>query len=186
MAKRKIRRKNSAESYDGAIAVAEGFHGRASKEEIDIAETLHYDKDVAQLGLLCELEILMGDDDEVTPISFPYEDEKDPVRLCGTSDRRQLLLIGGDQDLNECLLELGVEEDDLEKRSLVIGDIFSISYYSDKHHLAGGGGQELGVEYQHEFGEEGGELPQLVYHPKGKRMEISGGSYEIRDEGIWD
>lgn len=182
---RKRRRNNPNEGLLEAEQLAEGFHGRPAKEQFDIDETIHYDKDLAQLGLLCEFEILTDSEDStVSPIAFQYR--KNPIRLCGTKDRKQIILVGGNQNLSNCFSALGIPKDYLHKRAVVLGHIHSISYFSDKWHLEGGKEQEKGVEYQHEFGEQGGTLPQLIYYPKDERMEISGGSYTIRDEGIYN
>lgn len=180
---RKRRKNNPSDGLIEAELLSEGFHGRPSKEVIDIVEKTHYDKDLAQLALLCEFEILVDDSNMVTPINFKYKGLSDPIRLCGTKDREQLLLIGGDQDLSKCFKEFGIPDSWLKKRVICIGNIHSISYYSDKWHLQDGDGFS---EYRHEFGEMGGDMPQLIYYPIDRRMEISGGSYEIRDEGIYN
>ena len=44
----------------------------------------------------------------------------------------------------------------------------------------------IGTPYRHEFGEDGGEFPFLVYDELNKRLSLAGGTYEVRDVGIWN
>lgn len=45
---------------------------------------------------------------------------------------------------------------------------------------------EYGVAYNHEFGEQGGNWPTLVYDLNNKKLMLAGGTYEVRDVGIYD
>jgi hypothetical protein len=175
------------ESEEKASKLSRSFHGRDNREIEEIEEIESYDENLAQLGYLVELEILTKDEKEVIPITFDYErdGEGDTIKLCSSPDGRNLLFIGGNQRLD--ILEIGVEADweiETGKRLIEIGPVYSISYFADKHHLQGGERQKKGTEYIHEFGEEGGVRPDLVYDTVDEKMILSGGSYLVETEGI--
>ncbi len=168
-----------------ATDVAEGFHGRKSEYIEDILEIERYRTKFAHLGDLVEFEVLDKTGRHVVPIMFAEHDSEEHVSLGATPDRQQLVLYGGDQQLDLEAFELS----EVEKRKdyVCVGECYSISYWSDKHHLEGPKYQKKGTEYIHVFGEEeGGERPKLVYDRLNERMMLIGGSYEVRDEGIWN
>ena len=172
---------------DSAEELTQEFHGRPSKETVDITESESYDSDLAQLGELTELEIVTEDGEDVIPISFSRDSQVDVVRLCSTPNGRQLEFIGGDQSLELDDFEEAGLEIETGKREVAIGPVHSISYWTDKHHLAGSKDQEQGVEFIHEFSEEsGGSLPMLVYDTEDEKMRLVGGRYRIEAEGIKD
>ena len=181
--------KHKYENPETAEGLTKKFHGREPKETIEITESESYDSDLAMLGELTELEILSEDAEDVIPISFSHDTDtpEDTIRLCSTPNGRQLEFVGGDQSLDlEEFEEAGLQLE-TGKRNVVIGPIHSISYYTDKHHLAGSSNQKTGVEFIHEFSEESnGALPMLVYDTKDERMEIVGGRYKVEEEGIKD
>lgn len=174
-----------AESYQGAAAMSEKWHGRAPREIEEIEEIETYDVNLGKLADLLELNILNLDGKRVTPIGF-----KDcGVSLAGKDN--QLFFIGGDQQLSLDDLKdlvLGNQEIDGSKQYIDIGDVYSIAYFADKHHLMGSKAQAKGVDYEHVFGEqtEDGQLPGLVYDARNQKLLLVGGSYEIRAEGIWN
>lgn len=59
-----------------------------------------------------------------------------------------------------------------------LGELVSVTYETSK-------GGEL-AQWQHEFGEEGGQRPDLVVDPKTRRLHIVGGSYDVQSAGIID
>lgn len=59
-----------------------------------------------------------------------------------------------------------------------LGEVHAITYGTTK-----GGETAL---WEHEFGEEGGDKPDLVMDAENKRLHIVGGSYDVRPEGIVD
>lgn len=181
------RKQQNPEDISAAEDLTTKFHGRPPKETIEITESESYDSDLAMLGELTELEILSEDSEDVIPISFSRDTPEDCIRLCSTPNGRQLEFVGGDQSLDlEEFEEAGLQLE-TGKRQVVIGPIHSISYYTDKHHLAGSSNQKTGVEFIHEFSEESnGALPMLVYDTKDEKMEIVGGRYKVEEEGIKD
>lgn len=164
--------------------ITEGFHGRESTDETEILEEEIYPDELAGLGLLVELEICDSQDsDKVVPIKFNYSKAEDAVILA--CDREgNIEFVGGDQDLELGDLEAKLGELPKEKAKVKLGYVYTISYFSDKFHLEGPKYQEKGTEYIHQFAEEGGELPCLIYDFRNKKMELVGGSYVISDEGI--
>lgn len=163
------------------------FHGRNPINSVTILESESYSTNLAQLGELVELEVMSSEDsEEVVPIEFG-RDNGNMIRLCSTPDGRQLEFVGGDQFLKlEDFEDAGLQLD-TGKRSVVIGPVFSISYFADKHHLQGPKQQSKGIEYIHEFSEESGNpRPVLVYDKVDKHMKLIGGSYRVEEEGIKD
>lgn len=181
-----------------AKAVASGFHGRDVREVYDVVEIDKYPSNLAEMGILLDLAVIVpGGDSDVVPVVFSEQDYPKPgdkcnVKVCATPDRRQIVFKGGDQeiDVEELLGELGYEDEEIEaltaRYKVVLGEVYSIGYFTDKHHLTGPKEQKRGTPYEHKFGEQGGERPMLVYDTVNKRVELVGGGYEIRDEGIWN
>ena len=181
-----------------AQELAEGFHGREVRDNYEIVEVDKYPSNLAEMGVLLDLCVVVSDsDDEVLPIKFSEQDypelgNKDNVMVCATPDRQQIVFKGGDQEIDyvEALKALGWHKDTIReqegKYKIVLGEVYSIGYFTDKHHLTGPKEQKRGPPYEHKFGEQGGERPLLVYDTVNGRVELVGGSYEIRDEGIYN
>lgn len=64
------------------------------------------------------------------------------------------------------------------RHGVKLGVLRSVTYETSK-------GGELAL-WQHEFGEEGGEPPDLVMDPDNKKLHIVGGTYDVRTAGIID
>ena len=180
MAKKK-RTKNS--SIDEISEISKGFHGRDPIQEFELTEQTIYHKNLAQLGELVELEI-ESTEKRKDLIVLGFQRGDDPVRLCVSKNRKQLEFLGGDQTVDDDWLESVTDEWDKDK--VFLGCCFSISYFADKHHLTGPKQQKYGTEYIHEFGEQGGSMPKVIYDRLNKRFELVGGSYDVRDEGIYN
>lgn len=184
--KYKEKESNPGSSHESASKVAEGFHGRANTYIEDIIEVEHYRSNLAHLGDLVEFEILDPTGRKVTPINFAEHDSEEHVSVGSTSQRNQLILSGGNQSIDLDSFD-DLSDSEKQKDLVQIGLIHSISYFTDKHHLEGPKYQQTGTEYIHVFGEEeGGEKPLLVYDKLNCRMWLVGGSYEVRDEGIYN
>ncbi len=163
------------------------FHGRDPIEAIEITEEESYDEDGVILGDLIELNVLADEKGRTEKtISFDESDNKhisesDLPKLVCDVEGENLEIIGGDQSLD-------LSEKDFApvtyqgKRIIPIGLVESIVYSTDKHHLDDSNGEV--VEYEHEFGEDGGDLPLLVYVVRDKKLLLVGGSYKIEDVGI--
>ena len=197
---------------DSAEDLAVGFHGRASQETFEVEERRNFRQDLAMLGELEELEVFneiaWNETGELKTFTFSRK-KKDVVRLAGSPDRRQLFLVGGDQEIPDSVLGDLAGDRQATKDKVSLGFVYSISYWSDKHHLEGSNG--VMEAYMHCFGEStfenpdarqdgqadylvfmpeqklgAGLLPELVYDRLNMTLELVGGGYEIRDEGIWD
>lgn len=183
--KRNARRSNPSVSFEEAEQLSREFHGREPDEIEEHTEVEEYDKNLAKLGDLEELTIISNDGSTVTPIDY----ENCGVRLAAKGN--QLQFVGGDQEINldELVSEIPELQNQVEvqgKTLLDIGEVFSIVYFTDKHHLAGAKSQRNGSSYEHQFGEEGGTRPRLQYDCRNAGIKLIGGSYKIKPEGIWD
>lgn len=182
------RRKNTEveDSVEAAARVSKGFHGRGSEYVEDVIEIERYRTNLAHLGDLVELEILARSGRSVIPIAFEEHDTEGHVSVGGTPDRQQIVFAGGDQSVDLSSFD-EIPMGEKKKDFVMVGPVYSISYFADKHHLTGPKQQKDGMEYIHTFGEEeGGERPVLVYNRLSCLMYLVGGSYEIRDEGIYN
>lgn len=192
-----------------AEEVARGFHGRENQETIEIDEPEVFRENLALLGEMVELEVFIEarQDEGLIPIKFSgetgYENKEDAIYLSCSSDRKQLY-INGNCDLPDDWLE-ETSPSSYEKDLVPIGYVYSISYFADKHHLTGSKQQKNGTPYIHCFGEQtfkhkgnankifaledkilAGLLPMLIYNRLNQGMELVGGGYSVKDEGIWD
>lgn len=143
------------------------FHGRAARKvttrTVRAGRGLPKSNDVAKLGDLVELHIPAG------VIAFP---SKRPEVV--TDDRgKRIYLLGGDQELN------GLPKQNPEQGLVDLGECKRIVYYTRK---AFDGFKP--IEYDHQFGEEGGARPRLKYDPVRKQLQLVGGDYKIKDVGI--
>lgn len=174
-AKKAVKRRAQV-NPESAEGLFEEFHGRESQEELLVGEEEKYRDDLAVLGELRELVVV---DKPTSKTGVPVQfDGDDNVMLASTPSGNQYLFVGGNQELD--LREFGVNG---KKDKVSLGWVYSITYYTDKQHLSG---PKEAWEYEHKFGEEGGELPMLVYDRMNERMELVGGSYKTTGRGIED
>ena len=205
-------RRNSGELEDSlqeAEERAEGAHGRPAKEAIEIREKVRFRENLPMMGELEELEVFNENlyDGDLEQLIFSRASKK-LVRLGFSSDRKQLFLVGGDQELPDGFLK-DVSPNGWQKDKVHIGFLYSITYWTDKHHLEGSSGKL--ESYMHCFGEQtftnpnapkdgsadymvwkleeklvAGVLPELIYDRLNEQLELVGGGYFVKDEGIWD
>jgi len=168
--KKKRRRNSEATEAAAATALTEEFHGRPVRSTREVAERYETPTQLADLGRLVMLLVWL-DEDHPAELRFGGN-----VRVACTGDGGSLYFVGGDQRLD--LAKLG-RDGYLPKDSVRIGEVETIVYFTSKefHDFDP-------VEYQHEFGEEGGELPVLAYDSRNKKLYLVGGSYTVRREGI--
>ena len=173
-------------------SISEGFHGRPVKEHFEIDEEMLYPEDLAVLGCLVELSVTRDGGKTAIPIrgfklpgQVGYQNHSEVY--VAAPDRNNIVFVGGDQEI------LGAEKlaGEKDKLRLCLGDVDSIVYLTDKHHLVGSNGTK--EEYEHYLGRKkyfifGKRVcrPKLVYDTLNKHMELVGGSYTITDEGIKD
>lgn len=165
----------------GAIAVSEEFHGRKVKQMVPVQSQRHYHKYLADLGELRKLVVLTRDGKgKVTLTGF-----KGAMLTCNEA-KDQLFITGGDQTVNP--KDFGIDH---PHEVETLGEVVTIEYFTDKHHLGSEGGT---ATYTHKFrstNDNGKHVtvrtarnPDLIYHKRDKHLEFSGGSYLIRKEGI--
>lgn len=166
------RAKKKRNPVGDAAALSEAFHGRPVETVSEYEETELRRRELADLGRLIELGV-WTDEDVYAVLRF-----KGNVRCAASGDGRSIYFVGGDQALN--LADLGIE-DRMVKDHVRIGDVASIVYHTSKvfHDFEPS-------DYEHQFGEDSGNLPVLNYDTLNRRLFLVGGSYEVRPEGIVD
>jgi len=180
-AERYLKRGNPRNPLDTAQDAYGHFHGEKAHGQVLVEEKSHFHTHVWELGRLVLLRVVLPSDrrqqglKNTVDIEFDYEG-KSPTRLTANEKGTQLFIDGGNQSVEVAVFGI----DTVHEREL-LGYLRDIWYYTDKKHLGKEGGLAI---YKHKLGEEGGELPALVYRTLDKRLEIVGGSYTIPDEGV--
>ncbi len=169
-AARKRRRNSEASEAAAAQAMTEQFHGRPMRQVREVAERYETPTQLADLGRLVQLVVWL---DEDRPVELRFRGN---VRVACTGDGGSMYFVGGDQRLD---LEAIGRAEYLPKNHVRIGEVETIVYFTSKdfHDFEP-------MEYEHEFGEEGGELPELAYDSLNQKLYLIGGSYTVRREGI--
>ena len=150
------------------------FVGRPA-DWVSIADEPHMPAgDYAQLGHLLALYVKPRAGGQVQQITSGTS----KPAVVSDETARQIYFVGGDQDLSSALEKFGA----LERGAGIfeLGEVRRIDYKQRKEHVP-----EPDVdEWRHEFGEETGVRPVLLYDRSRKRILLEGGAYEIRPEGI--
>jgi hypothetical protein len=174
-AKKAPRKKNPTRrtrNDEGAAEILdqyESFHGRQARQLQEREEKVLVRTDFAKCGRLLDLTVWL---DEDRPVVLTPKG----VNVVTSGDGGSLYFQGGDQQLP--LESLGLAEY-LPKDYVRVGEVEKIAYHTQKgfHNFEP-------RDYEHEFGEEGGELPTLNYDTLNKLFFLTGGSYSVRPEGI--
>jgi len=156
-----------------AAAIRESFTG-AEADKISVRSEPHMPAgDYAQLGELLSLYVKPEAGGQVQQITF----QKPRPIIVADETARQIYFVGGDQDLgNEALAFATHQRGGL----LILGGARRIDYKQRKEHVS----QPDADEWRHEFGEESGVRPTLLYDRTNRRLLLEGGEYVIRPEGI--
>lgn len=175
-------KRNPAAATDAAF---EEFHGFAPKETIKVRKKRHYHKHLPAAGELRGL--------SVRPIGHGL-----PVRHIGglkgailafNENKNQLFVEGGDQFLSDAeLRNFGIRKPhEIE----TLGKVTALDYFTSKTHLGKEGGTAVYAHRLRTTNENGRHVtvviaryPDLIYRVMDQQLEFSGGSYEIRAEGI--
>lgn len=164
-----------------ARILAREFHGRPAREIIEIEEQESYDDYGAVLGSLERLDILTEDGNHAIPIKFDFEPgSEDNILVVSDAAGKNIDFVGGDQDIPW----QQIEDVATDKNLVLVGPVCEIDYFADKHHLRGPAEQKQGITYYHEFGDNGGELPYLVFDTRNTKLMLVGGDYTVEPEGI--
>ena len=166
------RRRKNLDEIDEAQKLYEAFQGKAATEVLDLHEPDAVRDDFAKLGWLISLRIQPRTTDKAIDLNF----KADKVILASNAEGSQLYALGGKQDLNGCLKLFQTDE---SKDFVELGEAESVVYLTRKAQA----NFELS-EFEHEFGEEGGELPFLFYNRLQKRIFFVGGDYTVESPGI--
>lgn len=164
------RRRSNPDELAAAAKVYESFHGKPATSARTVEE-LHAERDtLAELGRLVSLEVEREGDRRRFVLDFRG------VTLACSPDGGQLYFVGGDQALD--LAALGLSKS-LPKDHITVGRAVQITYHTRKgfHNFEG-------VDYYHRLGEKGGTPPLLQYDTLNKRLYVTGGTYQVRPEGI--
>lgn len=167
--KKAIRRRNSS-----AAVIREDFTGMPS-EFYSVSSEPHMPAgDYAELGKLLALYVKPAGGGQVQHINFSVHH---PV-LVADESARHLYFVGGDQDVSSSLATFGAR--DRGAGVFELGEARRIDYKQRKEHVP----DPDTDEWRHEFGEETGVRPVLLFDRPKKRLLLEGGEYEIRREGI--
>lgn len=171
------------------------FHGRGPDKSYDVMvptiDPYREHPEIAQLGKLVHLYVgegvkvetrkSTGDVARVVPVEEEYwcskitfDDQRPDV--AAEPGGRQIYFVGGNQNLDNKLKELGADPD---KDILDLGFVYHLAYDTKKKFDA-----YQSTDYQHELGEETGVLPRLAYDRVHKLMLLIGGEYIITPRGI--
>jgi len=154
-----------------AAALSEQFHGRPAKSATVIEEEDKHAGALADLGRLVSLTVILADG---RPAELEFSRA---VHLAANGAAGQLYFLGGDQRIN--LAALGIDAPG--KDVVTVGEAAGVVYHTSKafHDFEP-------IDYTHEFGEESGVRPTLLYDTINGRLSLSGGNYQVRPEGITD
>lgn len=183
------------ENPAGAAAEAfKRFHGREAREFVTVTKKIHRHGNLWSLGTLRMLKIRTerGQTVKLSGFKGAYlaanEQAFGDLSETGRANLTQLYVEGGDQSVD--LKSFGIDPDRAHEVE-TLGKAIVIDYHTVKVHLGGEGGDAI---YRHKFRttREGdrevtlrvAKFPDVIYRVLDQQLEFSGGSYEIRAEGI--
>jgi hypothetical protein len=158
---------------DEAADMYSAFHGKPSESVDEFVEDEHYHGNLAQLGELVELKICTVSGFDCT-LSF----ETLGVQLASNEDGTQMYFVGGDQSLP--LDKIHMDGDDYKKDSMVIGEVYFLSYFTEKDF-----DDFEPIIYEHELGIDEDTkkklpCPALRYDCLNEKIYLDGGAYVIK------
>lgn len=166
-----------------AVAGYEEFHGREPDEFVTVTKQVHFHKHLSGAGKLKRLVV-----DPVAANSNVILSGWKGALLCFNEQKNQLFIEGGDQAVD--LKAFGIDPKSAHEIE-TLGKVVTIDYFTTKDHLGDEGGEAV---YRHKFrttNEDGRHVtvriaryPDLIYYVRDERLVFSGGSYEIRAEGV--
>jgi hypothetical protein len=159
---------DEAGALEQAAAMTEAFHGRPARSVTDYPETVTERATLADLGRMVSMTI------RGTGGRFRLRMDRAAVRLTTTPDGAQLYLIGGDQSV--ALEDLGTQP---TGDAIPLGELEELVYHTSKkfHRFEP-------MDYAHTFGEKTGIRPLVIYDRLNEALQIIGGSYQVKPQGI--
>jgi hypothetical protein len=174
------RRKDHLNPATASAESLEDFHGFAPSEVITVTKHIHHHEHLAAAGKLTHLDVwgIDGKGHHVSGFKGAF--------LAFNETKNQLFVEGGDQSVN--LSDFGIKSPhELE----TLGRLTDIGYHTNKTHLGDEGGEAVYAHQLRTTNEDGKHVvvkitryPDVIYRGLDQQMEFSGGSYEIRAEGI--
>lgn len=149
------------------------FHGREPDAVRAFKSRVTLDDTVSGLGKLVLLDVIGMNGKRVELSGF-----KGAI-LAQDIDGTQLHIVGGDQSVD--VEAFGVRG---ERRYEMLGLVELVAYHTTKDHLSEEDGGT--ADYHHEFGENGGALPCLMYDTVDSKLTFVGGDYRLLSVGIDD
>lgn len=156
-----------------AVSAYEEFHGKLPEVVYDVEMSVEAPLVQAGIGKLVELSVINLDGDVVVINKLRG------ALLSQDIDGCQLYIVGGDQSVDPA--EFGADGGHVIE---ALGVVEGISYGTEKVHLSPEDGGK--AVYVHEFGENGGRLPVLLYDTRNRLLSFAGGSYSLPSVGIFD
>ncbi len=149
------------------------FHGEPSKFIDEYHEPSPRATTQTYLGDLIELQVQCEAGWKLRTIDFTGDGIKVSSNAAGT----QIYFVGGKQNLR-ALAPFGA---DRTKELIDLGECRYIAYRAKKAHVNG-----IASNYEHQFGEETGVRPRLMYDRRGRepRLYLTGGAYRVESRGI--
>lgn len=167
-----VRRRRA--SNPAAADLREAFTGRPA-EWVTIQDESHMPAgDYAKLGKLLSLYVKPLAGGQVLEIKFSSTE----TSVVADETGRQIYFVGGDQDVSSALSSFGAEE--VGSGVYKLGEARRIDYKQRKEHVP----EPEVDEWRHEFGEETGVRPELLFDSSRRVLLLEGGAYTIRPEGI--
>lgn len=161
-------RRNPDDDLQAAARLSEKFHGRPARTVREVEEVEHGRDTLADLGRMISFTVWV---DEDRPMELQFKG----VRLAASPDGGQLYLVGNQRlDLKALKLDRYMPKD-----HITVGPVETIVYHTSKafHNFEP-------IDYEHTFAEEGGEQPVLGYDVLSEKFYLTGGSYQVKPEGI--
>jgi hypothetical protein len=160
------------------------FHGYDAKELVTVEKKVHHHQHLAAAGQLVGL--------QVRPIAGAIRTIEGLGKNCFLAfneKKNQLFIEGGNQALAWAELKrFGIKT---QHELQTLGKLVGVGYFTNKTHLGDEGGEAI---YSHTFrttNENGrhvtvkiAKYPDLIYRVLDEHLEVSGGDYIIRREGI--
>jgi hypothetical protein len=165
----------SGSQLEGATEVCEGFRGAPCDHVETYQEPEPQPRTLGQLGTLVELRVKRPTGWKWGELDFKGQS----IQMGGNAGARQIYFVGGNQKISRGqLTDLGVDN---SKELIDLGDAMYIAYRQKKAQV-----DNIMSTYEHNFGEETGVRPRLIYDRRGPepRLFLAGGEYTITPEGI--
>ena len=161
----------NSKSFEEAKNLSERFHGREVESIVNVIENYSEPHNLAELGILEELVVNPLHSKYEYPINFESQQGDEEIRLASHPNAKQLYCVGGNQNIDRIVEDIMSDSDSNlvshNRHYIILGECISVAYWTSKHHLAG-------------------PRPLLIYDWINKRLMLLGGSYEVRDVGIWN